>query len=234
MFLSKALFKDFAFLQDKLEAKLMGWRSKSLSWASRRVLINSTAQSLPNYIMSTFNIPNKVCDKLDSLIKRFWWKPKQQDSKFITWKGRDHLCHPVKEGGLRFKKAKNINKALLAKLVWMVASNRDSLCMKILRLKYKVKKDWLRADTLKKASPIWKAIESTKSIITKGACYMIGDGKSVDVWLDPWVPWIQGFILSPRTGSLSITPLLSSQIINHEFHYWKAPLIHELFNPQDA
>lgn len=89
-------------------------------------------------------------------------------------------------------------------------------------------------DTLKKASPIWKAIESTKSIITKGACYMIGDGKSVDVWLDPWVPWIQGFIPSPRTGSPSITPLPASQLINYEFHCWKAPLIHEIFSPQDA
>lgn len=133
MFLSKAPSKDFAFLQDKLEAKLMGWRSKSLSWAGRRVLINSVAQSLPNYTMSTFNIPNKVCDKLDSLTRRFWWKPKQQDNKIITWKAWDHLCRPVKEGGLGFKKAKNINKALLAKLAWMVASNRDSLCMRILR-----------------------------------------------------------------------------------------------------
>ena len=63
---------------------------------------------------------------------------------------------------------------------------------------------------------------------------MIGDGKSIDVWLDPWVPWIQGFIPSPRTGSPSITPLLASQLINHEFHCWKAPLIHELFSPPDA
>lgn len=55
----------------------------------------------------------------------------------------------------------------------MVASNRDSLCVRILRSKYKVEENWLRADTLKKASPIWKAIESTKSIITKGACYLI-------------------------------------------------------------
>ena len=116
----------------------------------------------------------------------------------------------------------------------MVASNRDNLCMRILRSKYKVKKDWLRADALKKASPIWKAIESTKSIIKKGACYMIRDGKSVDVWLDPWVPWIQDFIPSPRIGSPSITPLLVFQLINHEFHYWKAPLIHELLTPQDV
>lgn len=71
MFLSKAPFKDFAFLQDKLEAKLTRWRSKNLSWAGKRTLINLVAQSMPNYTISTFSIPTKVCDKLDSLTRRF-------------------------------------------------------------------------------------------------------------------------------------------------------------------
>lgn len=35
-----------------------------------------------------------------------------------------------------------------------------------------------------------KEIEKAKSIVSKGACYLIGDGKSVDIWLDLWVPWI--------------------------------------------
>nr|XP_023923954.1 uncharacterized protein LOC112035356 [Quercus suber] len=73
MFLSRAPSKDFSFLQDKLEAKLMGWRSKCLSWAGRKTLINSVAKSIPNYTMSTFSIPNKVCDRLDSLTRSFNW-----------------------------------------------------------------------------------------------------------------------------------------------------------------
>ena len=73
--------------------------------------------------------------------------------------------------------------------------------MRVLRLKYKVSEDWLRAEAPKNASPIWKAIEKTKSIVSKGACYLIGDGKFVDIWLDPWVPWIQGFTPAPKTAS---------------------------------
>ena len=71
-------------------------------------------------------------------------------------------------------------------------------------------------------------------ITTKGACYMIGDGKSIDVWLDPWVPWVQGYIPSPRNASTPLTPLIVSQLINPKFHCWKTPLIHELFTPPDA
>ena len=60
LLLFRAPIKDFAYIQSKLEAKLSGWRSKCLSWASRRTLICSVAQTIPNYVMSTFSIPKKV------------------------------------------------------------------------------------------------------------------------------------------------------------------------------
>ena len=91
MILSRAPSKDFAFLQDKLEAKLAGWRSKCLSWAGRKTLINSVAQTIPIYPMSTFDIPNKVCDKLDSLARRFWWKPSQREGRFIAWRSWENI-----------------------------------------------------------------------------------------------------------------------------------------------
>ena len=194
MFLSRAPSKDFAFLQDKPEAKLAGWRSKCLSWAERKTLINSVAQTIPIYTMSTFNIPNKVCDKLDLMARRFWWKPNQREGRFMAWRAWDKLCYPRSAGGLGFKKSKSINSALLAKLAWLVASKRDSLCLRILRAKYKVKEDWLQAEATKYASPIWKAIEGARVIVKKGACFLIGDGESVDIWLDPWVPWVHNFI----------------------------------------
>ena len=86
MFLSRAPSKDFAFLEDKLEMKLSGWRSNCLSLAGRRNLINSVAQSMLIYTMSSFSIPNKVCNNLDALTRRFWWKPKQKEGRFLAWK----------------------------------------------------------------------------------------------------------------------------------------------------
>jgi hypothetical protein len=47
LFHSQNRIKDFHFLQDKLEAKLLGWRSKALSWAGRATMIRSVAFSLP-------------------------------------------------------------------------------------------------------------------------------------------------------------------------------------------
>ena len=84
------------------------------------------------YVMSTFNIPKKVCEKMDAITKRFWWKQKEKEGKFLAWKSWEKLCVPKATGGLGFKKFKDINNALLAKLAWMVASKRDNLCMQIL------------------------------------------------------------------------------------------------------
>jgi len=88
--------------------------------------------------MSTFSIPNKIYNNRDSLTRRFRWKPKNYDEKFLELRSWDKLCFPRKQGGLGFKKVIDVNNAILAKLAWMIASKRDSLCISILRAKYKI------------------------------------------------------------------------------------------------
>ncbi|KAL0014289.1 hypothetical protein SO802_001358 [Lithocarpus litseifolius] len=158
----------------------------------------------------------------------------ERDGKFLAWKSWEKLCLPKGAGGLGFKKTKDINNALLAKLAWMIASNRESLCMTILRAKYKFKGDWLRSDLTKVASPIWRAIESTKSLVAKGACYLVGDDTSINIWNDPWVPWLQGFISKPKSPTLPNLPTQGSSLINHDLHCWKPHIINEVFEPQSA
>ncbi len=43
MFLSRSQTKDFRFLQERLETKLKGWRSKCFSWVGRSTLIKFVA-----------------------------------------------------------------------------------------------------------------------------------------------------------------------------------------------
>ena len=113
----------------------------------------------------------------------------------------------------------------------MIASKRDSLCMRILRAKYKVRNDWFRKNPPKKASPMWKAIEGAKKLIEKGACYLIGSGTSVDAWIDPWIPWVQGFKPKPKYESIIQNPFMVSQLIDVGCRSWKINLLQELFDP---
>ena len=133
-----------------------------------------------------------------------------------------------------FRKSKDFNKALLAKLAWMIASNRNSLCMNLLRSKYKVRENWIQSEPFKNASPIWKVIEKTKPLIAKGACYLVGNGASINVWVDPWIPWLAGFKPTPKDDSIQRNPLMVSNSISTEDHCWNLPLLNELFNSESV
>ena len=111
----------------------------------------------------------------------------------------------------------------------MIGSKKDSLCPRILRNKYKVRDDWLRRVFVKQASPIWKAIEKTKDMILKGACYLIGDGSSINVWMDSWIPWIEGFKPKPKDNSILMNPLMVCSLINQDTHEWRMDKLMELF-----
>ena len=88
----------------------------------------------------------------------------------------------------------------------MVASKSENLCIRVLRSKYRVRENWLRKESSKNGSTIWKAIEIEKPLIENGACYLVGDGKSIDVWRVPWIPWLEGFKPKPKDNSISLNP----------------------------
>lgn len=71
----------------------------------------------------------------------------------------------------------------------MVVAKRASPCMVALRNKYKVKDEWLNKEPPKNGSQTW---------IKKGACFLVGDGSSIDVRKELWVPWLLEFIPKPK------------------------------------
>ena len=70
LFQSSSRIRDFKFIQDKLEARLLGWRSKALSWVGRATMIRTVVMALPTYTFSLFDVPIAVCDKMDLSIRR--------------------------------------------------------------------------------------------------------------------------------------------------------------------
>uniref|UniRef100_A0A2N9FGJ6 CCHC-type domain-containing protein n=1 Tax=Fagus sylvatica TaxID=28930 RepID=A0A2N9FGJ6_FAGSY len=165
MFFSRNRTRDYKYLIDRIDSKLMGWRCKALSWAGRCTLIKSVALALPTYYFSTDDVPISVCNKMDSTIRRFWWNPKKDKGNYLAWKSWDSLCRPKDEGGLDFRKSKAFNQALLAKIDWWVVVDRDSICVRALHSKYKVDEDWLGSEPRKNASHLWRTIEKLCPII---------------------------------------------------------------------
>ena len=81
----------------------------------------------------------------------------------------------------------DFNKALLAKWGWSLLVCNKFLCLDTLRARYLYNISFFDALPQAGDSGLWKAILSLRDIIREGACYVVGDGRSIDPWKDHWV-----------------------------------------------
>ena len=61
----------FDFLIENIQAKLAGWKARTLSLAGRCTLINSVTLAIPTHVMQCCLLPNPICKKLDKLNRDF-------------------------------------------------------------------------------------------------------------------------------------------------------------------
>ena len=61
----------FDFLIENIQAKLVGWKARTLSLAGRCTLINSVTSAIPTHVMQCCLLPNPICKKLDKLKRDF-------------------------------------------------------------------------------------------------------------------------------------------------------------------
>lgn len=63
--------KEFHFLKESIKGRLEGWNKHFLLKARKATLIKSVVQAIPNYTMSTYLLPNNVCEDLDACVRKF-------------------------------------------------------------------------------------------------------------------------------------------------------------------
>jgi hypothetical protein len=68
--------QDFNYIMERITKKLKGWKERNLSFAGRGVLIKAVVQAIPVYIMSCFLIPQEICNRIESVVRKFWWGSK--------------------------------------------------------------------------------------------------------------------------------------------------------------
>ncbi|GJN35059.1 hypothetical protein PR202_gb23789 [Eleusine coracana subsp. coracana] len=125
----------FTHLIDRVLARIKGWKEKLLSMGGKEVLIKSIAQSMPVYAMMVFNIPKKICKGITNAISQFWWGD-EEDQRKMHWQAWWKLCIPKNKGGMGFRDLHSFNLAMLAKQVWRLLCEPDSLCASVLRARY--------------------------------------------------------------------------------------------------
>ena len=121
-------------MKEWIWARMQGWKVKLLSQAGKEAMIKATIQSIPAYSMSVFKLLVSLCKEIEMMIRRFWWE--QGDAKKIHWVKWGSLFSSKLVGGMGFWDIKKFNNALLAKLVWRLVHQKDTLLYKVFSARY--------------------------------------------------------------------------------------------------
>ena len=153
----------------------------------KKILIMSIAQAVPVYAMMVFKIPKSICKGISDTISQFWWGD-EDDHKKIHWKAWWKLCIPKKRGGMGFRDLESFNLALLAKQIWRLLLELDSLCARVLRARYYPDGKLLNAKLNSGSSYTWQSILAGLECFKHGYIWRVGDGSQINIWEDCWIP----------------------------------------------
>ncbi|XP_075636681.1 putative mitochondrial protein AtMg00310 [Castanea sativa] len=108
---------------------------------------------------------------------------------------------PKSEGGMGFKELSLFNEALLAKQTWRLLHNKNSLFHRVFKSRFFPNGSIMDANEGRGGSYAWKSILKGQEVIKRGAKWRVGNGETIKIWGDNWLP----SILSPRArGPLSL------------------------------
>ena len=200
-----------------------------LSQAGREVLIKFVIQAIPTYVMGCFKLPLELCDDIEAMIKKFWWGQRCNKRK-IHWIRWSELTKSKMVGGMGFRDLAHFNNALLVKQVWRLLHNKETLFYKVFKAKFFPNHSFLEAKDSSSGSYAWKSLLQGRDVILDGACWRVGDGKSIKIWQHHWLPRKHPTkVLSPMVESMNEATV--DCLINKGTRTWNATMVDGIFAP---
>ena len=121
---------------------------------------------------------------------------------------------------------------MLAKQAWRLLKNPNSICAKILTAKYYPHGNILKAEERNGMSYCWRSILKGVQVLKDGIIWRIGNGQTVNIWSDPWIPRDSSRKTESRRGNQIITKVCD--LINPVSYTWDTQLLDQTFNADEA
>ncbi|KAB2626784.1 ribonuclease H protein [Pyrus ussuriensis x Pyrus communis] len=151
-----------------------------------------------------------LAKEIEQIIARFWWRDQKTKKT---------------DGGLGFKEIIDFNFAMLAKVGWHLLCNPEWLLAKFLKAKYYPNSSFLEALVGRGTSWGWKEILQGRKVLKFGIRWRVGDGRSIQVVEDLWLPTprtFQPISRHPEMPKLVVDMVASGGI-------WKREVIQRIF-----
>ncbi|KAL5737670.1 hypothetical protein ACOSP7_030431 [Xanthoceras sorbifolium] len=120
---------------------------------------------------------------------------------------------------------------MLAKQGWRIIIDPSSLLSRVLKAKYFPNTNFLSSKLGWKPSFVWRSILWGREVIRKGVRWKIGDGQSISVYNDSWLPRDSSFrVYSPSLlpDGVSVSALIGAP------RRWSRDLVQFYFSPEEA
>lgn len=170
-------------------------QNQRMEWET--TLEGCVAQSIPVFAMSVFKLPKGVCKDITDVIAKFWWGDDENTKRMHRWAWWK-LCFPKKDGGMGFHDLHSFNLAILAKQVWRLIDEPESLCARVLRAKYYPSGDILKAGPKKRSiCDAWLLIRFLSSVVAHVLLLV-----TFINWCDNEAPFCDAWTLVLQHGSI--------------------------------
>ncbi|CAH1444041.1 unnamed protein product [Lactuca virosa] len=198
MCITKLFCRDCKQLVEKIKMRVFNWKSKFLSFAGRLHLINVVLTSIHVYWASIFKIHVTTIKEIEKLCRSYLWANVEvvKGKAKASW---NNICKHKEYGGLGVKDLRKWNDALLAKHVWNVIKNKNSLWVQCVRRNYIRDRCFWDIKQKKNMNWTWERILEVRKAIRPHVVSCVGNGMNTSLWHDWWHPiGILSAIISTR------------------------------------
>ncbi|CAN1147350.1 Putative ribonuclease H protein At1g65750 [Linum perenne] len=184
---SRVLISSYQYILDRMDQRLSGWKTRSLTLAGRVTMAQSVLAAIPVYAMQTTVLPATVCEEIDKRIQNFVWGSSRGDKKIhlMPW---EQICRPKEEGGLGLRLSRQLNLAYMTKLAFIFFQDPNRLWVRLLQSKYfKDSARGLQPRHTSSVSTIWKGITSAWPTMERGSRSGLRNGRDTLFWTSRWL-----------------------------------------------
>lgn len=74
----------FGYLKQRMQSRIESWDKVFLSKGGKELMLKIVSQALSSYAMGIFLLPKQLCNEMESLMSKYWWRNSATNQRVYT------------------------------------------------------------------------------------------------------------------------------------------------------